>query len=330
MILSISRRTDIPAFYSEWLIRRLRQGEVLVRNPMNYHQVGRIVLDPQNTCCLVFWSKNPEPLLAHLAEIDALGYRSSFLFTLNAYGEDVEAHLPPRSQRLDTFRRLARAIGKEGVVWRYDPIFFNRHYTLDFHRQAFANLAASLNGFTERCIVSFIEMYKKCRRNMAALAADEMSLEDRLTLLQDFNNIAENHHIRLQSCAAGEELRSAIAPGKCIDGELLARRFGGNLHVVKDKHQRSACGCTASIDIGAYHSCPHGCLYCYANHNPAIARRNCNAHDPESPLLLGNLEDQDRIKDRVMPSIFHGQNSLLLQCTGNSRPPRASGAPKVE
>jgi Domain of unknown function (DUF1848) len=301
MILSISRRTDIPAFYSEWLMHRLRQGEVLVRNPMNYHQVGRIVLDPQNTSYLVFWSKNPEPLLEHLPEIDALGYRSSFLFTLNAYDEDVEAHLPALSQRLHTFRRLARSLSKDGVVWRYDPIFFNRRYTLDFHRQAFASLAASLGGFTERCIISFIEMYKKCRRNMAPLAPGDISLEDRLKLLQDLRDIARTYDIRLQSCAAAEELRSVIASGKCIDGELLARRSGTTLHVVKDKHQRSACDCHSSIDIGAYHSCPHGCLYCYANHNPAIARRNFNAHDPDSPLLLGNLGPDDVVKDRLQP-----------------------------
>lgn len=330
MILSISRRTDIPAFYSEWLMRRLRQGEVLVRNPMNYHQVGRIVLDPRNICGLVFWSKNPEPLLTQLPAINALGYRSSLLFTLNAYGKDVEAHVPALSQRLETFRRLARVIGKNGVTWRYDPIFCNRRYTLDFHRQAFASLAASLDGFTERCIVSFIEMYKKCRRNMAPLAPGDISLEDRLKLLQDLSDIARNHHITLQSCAGGEELRSVIAPGKCIDGELLARDFGTRLHVAKDKHQRSACGCTISIDIGAYHSCPHGCLYCYANHNLGSAQSNFAVHHPDSPLLLGNLGDQDQVKDRTMPSIARGQNSLFHKDAGNSRLRRAPVVAKVE
>jgi Domain of unknown function (DUF1848) len=330
MILSISRRTDIPAFYSEWLMRRLRQGEVLVRNPMNYHQVGRIVLDSRNTSCLVFWSKNPGPLLAHLPEIDVLGYRSFFLFTLNAYGDDVEAHLPPLSQRLDTFRCLARLLGKDGVIWRYDPIFFNRRYTLDFHRQAFASLAASLGGYTERCIVSFIEMYKKCRRNMVSLAPGDISLEDRLKLLLDLRDIARTHHITLQSCAASEELRSVITPGQCIDGELLAKRFGTKFHVVKDKHQRTACGCNTSIDIGAYHSCPHGCLYCYANHNLGSAQANFAAHNPDSPLLLGNLGDRDLVKDRTMPSIARGQHSLFQKDAGNSQLLRASVAPKAE
>jgi Domain of unknown function (DUF1848) len=311
MILSVSRRTDIPAYYSEWLMRRLRQGEVLVRNPMNYHQVGRIVLDPRIIRGLVLWSKNPEPLFEHLPEIGALGYRSFFLFTLNAYGEDVEVHLPPLAQRLDTFRRLARLLGRDGVAWRYDPIFFNQHYTLDFHRQAFAALAASLDGYTERCIISFIEMYKKCQRNMAPLTPADISLEERLKLLQDLRDIAGNHHIRLQSCAATEEHRSVIAPGKCIDGELLARCFGTTLHVVKDKHQRSACGCTTSIDIGAYHSCPHGCLYCYANNNPTIARRNFTAHDPDSPLLLGNLGPDDVVKDRLPPCPAKSQARLF-------------------
>lgn len=299
MILSISRRTDIPAFYSEWLMHRLRQGEVLVRNPMNYHQVGRIVFSPGNISCLVFWSKNPEPLLSRLAEINALGYRCHVLFTLTAYGKEVESGLPPLDNRIETFRRLARVIGKDGVMWRYDPIFFNRHYTLDFHRQAFADLGAALAGSTERCIVSFVEMYKKCRRNMAALAPEDLPREDQLKLLQNFADISRTHEIKLQSCAAVEDLGSAIAPGKCIDGELLARRFSTEFIAVKDKHQRRACGCAASIDIGAYHSCPHGCLYCYANHNPAIARRNFIAHDPHSPLLLGNLGPEDVVKDRI-------------------------------
>lgn len=301
MILSVSRRTDIPAFYSEWLLHRLRQGEVLVRNPMNFHQVGRVVLHPKSISCLVLWSKNPEPLLAHLAEIEGLGYRSVLLFTLTAYGREVETNLPPLDRRIATFRRLARALGQDRVAWRYDPIFFNRRYTLDFHRQAFAGLATALAGATERCIVSFVEMYRKCRRNMAVLAPEEQAREERLLLLQNLADSAATHRITVQSCAASEDLGPAIAPGKCIDGAWLAKRFGIAIPKNKDKHQRGACGCAAAIDIGAYHSCPHGCLYCYANHDPASARRNHAVHDPHSPLLLGRLGEQDVVRDRLPP-----------------------------
>jgi len=313
MILSISRRTDIPAFYGDWLLQRFRQGEVLVRNPFSYHQVSRIVLDPAAISCLVFWSKNPEPLLPRLSEINALGYRSTFLFTLTAYGREVEANLPPLDRRIATFRRLAQALGEGGVSWRYDPIFFNRRYTLDFHRQAFASLAGALAGATERCIVSFVEMYRKCRRNMAPLAPEEPPLEERLSFLQDLSDIAAAHRIRLSSCAAGEELGTVLAPGKCIDAERLAKRFGIAIAAAKDPHQRGTCGCAASIDIGAYHTCPHGCLYCYANHNQASAARNFAAHYPGSPLLLGRLGEEDIVRVRKMPT-----------------PPRCSGRPLVK
>lgn len=311
MILSISRRTDIPAFYSDWLMRRLRQGEVLVRNPMNSHQVGRVSLDPRTISCLVLWSKNPEPLLEHLPEIDALGHRYVFLFTLNAYDREVETNLPPLDRRLETFRRLARAIGKDRVTWRYDPIFFNQRYTLDFHRQAFAEMAQALAGSTERCIVSFVEMYRKCHRNMEALAPLKVSLQERLALLANFAATSAAHRIALQSCATDQDLISAVIPGKCIDGEWLAQRFGTAMPTAKDKHQRSTCGCATSIDIGAYHSCPHGCLYCYANHDPTSARCNFAAHNPESPMLLGRLGEKDIVKDRKIPPSSSRQARLL-------------------
>jgi len=165
---------------------------------------------------------------------------------------------------------------------------------------------------------------------MAPLTPADISLEDRSKLLQDLRGIAGNHDIRLQSCAVTEELRSVTAPGKCIDGELLARRFGANLRIFKDKHQRSACGCTTSIDIGAYHSCPHGCLYCYANHNLENAQGNFAAHNPDSLLLLGKRGDRDRVKDRTMPSIARVQNSLFQKDAGNSRLQCASVTPADE
>lgn len=302
MILSVSRRTDIPAFYSDWLLGRLRQGLVLVRNPINPHQVGRILLTPQSISGLILWSKNPQPLLAHLPEIDALGYRYAFLFTLTAYGPEVESHLPPLDHRIETFRTLSRMIGSDGVIWRYDPIFFSKRYTPDFHRQAFAALASALEGCSPRCIVSFVEMYQKCRRNMAPLAPQQLPWDERLALLESLAAIAKTHHFELQSCASREDLRSVIAPGQCIDPTWLARRLGYPIVATKDKSQRSACSCAASIDIGAYHSCPHGCLYCYANHNFEVARRNFAAHDPDSPLLLGTLGEGDRVRDRLMPA----------------------------
>lgn len=311
MILSISRRTDIPAFYSDWLLGRLRHGSVLVRNPINPRQVGRILISPQTTSCLLFWSKNPRPLLHHLPEIDALGYRCAFLFTLTAYGPEVETNLPPLAHRLETFRALARAVGRDGICWRYDPIFFSKRYTPAFHRQAFAALASALEGFSQRCIISFVEMYQKCRRNMAPLAPQQLPLEERLALLESLAAIAKSHRFELQSCASPEDLGTVITPGRCIDPAWLSKHLGTPIVAAKDKSQRGACGCAASIDIGAYHSCPHGCRYCYANHNLEVAKRNFAAHDPDSPLLLGTLGEKDQVRDRQVPTPAQRQPRLF-------------------
>lgn len=303
MIISASRRTDIPAFYSEWLINRLREGHVLVRNPMNFHQVSRIALSPAAIDCLVFWTKDPRNMLARLPEIAGLGYPFYFLFTLTAYDRRIEQNVPPLPERLETFRALAARIGKGKVIWRYDPIFFTGRHSEDFHRQAFARLAECLAGHTERCIVSFLHMYRKCSRNMRGLDLAEPEIPERVALIRSMRDLCAEHGMQLQTCAQGgelgEELVSAgIAPGRCIDGELVARLSRREITAARDKNQRQECGCVESIDIGAYNTCPHHCLYCYANSDRNSVARNVAAHHPASPLLYGTLGEMDRVTDR--------------------------------
>ncbi|MFH0784143.1 MAG: DUF1848 domain-containing protein [Pseudomonadota bacterium] len=299
MILSASRRTDIPAFYSEWFLKRLQEGMVLVRNPMNFHQVSRIALSPTNFECVVFWSKNPEPMLQRLTAVDDLGYHYYFLFTLTPYDAGIEVNVPEVEKRIALFQTLAEKLGKARVIWRYDPILFTDHHTTNFHAAAFSKIAAQLAGFTEKCIVSFVEMYRKCTRNLQGVGLCHPSAEERMGLLRTLQTIAAANNIVLQTCAAGMDLEKAgITPGKCIDDQLIIKITGSGIRAEKDKNQRRECGCIASIDIGAYNSCPHGCLYCYANNDQISVAHNFAAHNPNGDLLCGTIDSDDKITDR--------------------------------
>lgn len=312
MIVSASRRTDIPAFYGEWLLRRLAAGEVLVRNPMNAHDIGRIALAPEAVSCLVLWSKNPAPLLPRLGEMERLGYRHFyFLFTLNPYGPEVEAALPPLAQRISTFRSLAERLGGDRVLWRYDPIFLNRRYTAEFHLSRFADLATALAGATERVIVSFVEMYRKCHRAMRDLAPESPAADVRTALLARLADIAAARGITLQGCAMGDEEAAVVPAGQCIDEKLIAAISGRPVALRRDRNQRPRCRCHSSVDIGAYDSCPHGCRYCYATRDSGRTGRNFAGHDPASPLLLGKVGPQDVIRERSLAPVVPRQPRLF-------------------
>lgn len=316
MIISASRRTDIPAFYSGWLVNRLRAGFVLVRNPMNYHRVSRISLSPADVECLVFWTKNPREMLPRLTEIAGLGYRFYFLFTLTAYDSRIEANVPDLHERLETFLALSAQIGREKVIWRYDPILFTDRYSPDFHRDAFAVLAEQLSGATDRCIVSFLQMYRKCERNMKDLALTTPPVAGQIALVRTLQDLAATHSIVLQSCAQGGTLgselaRAGIPPGKCIDARLVGGVTGAEIAAAKDKNQRKECGCIESIDIGAYNSCPHHCLYCYANSDQVSVARNFAAHAPDSPLLYGSIQGKDQVTERTLKSLIRRQPRLF-------------------
>ena len=302
MILSVSRRTDIPAFYSEWFLNRLVEGFVLVRNPMNPRQMRRVRLSPDVIDCIVFWSKNPRPMLELLSKSDALPnacpipdrlskigrYPFYFQFTMNAYGAGLEPGLPPLEERIRTFRELSERIGAERVIWRYDPILLTEQYDVRFHLEQFERIAEELQGYTERCAISFVDVYRKLRSSFSRLGITECEPEQVLELAEGFSGICREREFELSTCAEKADLSAlGIGHARCIDAELISRIIGRELKVSKDKNQRLECGCAESVDIGAYNTCPHGCVYCYANHNAALAARNFKAHDPKSTLLSG-------------------------------------------
>ncbi|MDR0451013.1 MAG: DUF1848 domain-containing protein [Treponema sp.] len=286
VIVSASRRTDIPAFYSEWFFERLREGFALVRNPVNPLQIRRVALDPGGIDCIVFWTKNPGPMLPALGKLE--DYHYYFQFTLNAYGEDVEPGLPRKEGVIDTFKALSEKLGPRRLIWRYDPILINESYTLPWHIEKFGETARALKGRAERVTLSFIDFYAKTARNTEGLKIREMSREEKAGIAGELSRIAGENGLSVSACAEDIDLSPwGIGRAKCIDDKLIERISGRPLDVKKDRSQRPACGCVSSADIGAYNTCPHGCRYCYANHSDAAVVKNAQNHDPLSPLLAG-------------------------------------------
>lgn len=311
MILSASRRTDIPSYYSEWFFNRIKEKYVLVRNPMNYHQVSRIDLSPEVVDCIVFWTKNPIPMISELAQLQDYNYY--FQFTLTGYGQDVEKNLPSKKEViLPAFQRLSKEIGGEKVVWRYDPIFFSEKYSMEYHCRCFAELAEELADYTEKCTVSFMDSYKNTERNVKVLnyVNDTYAMQEEL--LQRFVEIADKNGLYIDTCAeTGDFEKLGVKHAHCIDKERVERIIGCRLNVDKDPNQRVECGCVASIDIGAYNTCKNGCLYCYANYMAGSVKKNFESHNPKSPLLIGEITEADVIKERKVKSLKETQLNLV-------------------
>ncbi len=313
MIVSVSRRTDIPAFYADWFFQRLQEGFVLVRNPMNAHQVSRVRLDSEAVDGFVFWTKNPAPMLERLSLLQRHAYY--FQFTLTPYGHDVETHLPSKGRVLvPTFRRLSEMIGAERVLWRYDPILLNDVYTPEVHLRRFEALAKRLSPYTCRCTISFFAPYRVALRNTANLGLWPIDAERKMHLAKSLAEIARSYGLEIVACAEEMDLSPyGVEPAHCIDGRLFTRLIGCPIHAEKDKNQRPLCGCMESVDIGVYHTCRNGCRYCYATSGEAAAKENARFHDPSSPLLVGELGEKDAVHDRDMHSIYERQTGLLLE-----------------
>lgn len=311
MIISASRRTDIPRFFSPWFFHRLQEGFVLVRNPMNPRRISRVSLDPAVVDGLVLWTKDPTPMLGGLAALDPYAYY--FQFTLTAYGPDVEPRLHPKAEGvIPAFRRLADRIGPDRVIWRYDPIFLSARYSADFHRRSFESLARQLAPHTRQCIISFLDEYRNTRRNMAGLSLQPFGPEQQRALAADLAAIARGFGLAVNTCAEALDLSDCgIGRAHCIDGALLSRLAGCPLDLRRDPGQRPACGCVQSIDIGAYDTCPGGCLYCYANHSPRLLQTRLARHDPAGALLTGTVGPEDRVTERRMTSCRQTQLSFL-------------------
>ena len=300
MIISASRRTDIPTYYSEWFLKRIKAGYVYVRNPMNPHQVSQINLSPEVVDGIVFWTKNSTPMLDRLVELN--NYMYYFQFTLNSYGVDVEENIPNKSKVvIPAFQRLSDSIGPDRVIWRYDPIFLSKVYTVDYHIRYFEELAKRLSPYTRKCTISFLDLYRNTEKNIAILAPDELSMERQTQLAKTIAEIAHSYGLRIDTCAEEIDLSQyGIEHAKCIDDRLFSQLLQCPLEIKKDKNQRLGCGCVESVDIGAYNTCRNGCKYCYANYSGKAVCMNSRNHNPDSPLLIGQIGSDDEIKERKM------------------------------
>lgn len=296
-ILSASRRTDIPAFYGDWFMNRVRAGWCAVPNPFNAKQVSRIDLVPGDRV-FVFWTRWAAPFLRHLDELTDRGYPYYFLYTLVDYPRPLEPHAPACERSLEVFLRLSDRLGPDRVIWRYDPIVLSDAMDADFHRERFARIARRLRGATRRVAISVMDHYPKMRGRLRDLAQARPQLAPRTfdarrdgTLIRDLATMAGEHDIEIQSCAEEIDLRPwGVKPGQCIDDRLIRRLFALAAPTRKDKGQRPVCGCVESRDIGMYDSCTFGCLYCYATRDFATASRRHAKHDPMAESLIGDFQ----------------------------------------
>lgn len=307
MIISASRRTDIPTYYSEWFFNRIRQGHVLVRNPMNPHQISKICLTPDVVDGIVFWTKNPIPMLSKLDLLKE--YMYYFQFTLNAYGQDIEPGVPSKNDEIiPAFQNLSDKIGANRVIWRYDPILLTKTYTAEYHIRYFEKLAKRLSPYTQKCTISFLDFYRNTEKNLADLSVQKTTLETLESLAQSLAQIAHSYGLKIDTCAEKIDLQKyGIDHAHCIDGSLFAELLDCPLKTHKDKNQRLECGCIESVDIGAYNTCQNGCRYCYANHNFKTVRTNAQKHHPSSPLLIGEVGPNDKITEKKLGSCMINQ-----------------------
>ncbi len=290
MIVSASCRTDIPAFYGAWFVRRLRAGFCRVVNPYNRAQRYEVSLRPEDVDGFVFWTKDVAPFLDGLGEVRAAGLPFFVQYSLNGYPTGLEPGVPSAEHAVAHARGLAERYGPRVLVWRYDTVVFSSLTPPDWHRRRFAKLAAHLEGATDEVVTSFLQPYRKSRRNLDAAAAaqgftwHDPAADEKRALLADFVAIAASRGMRLSLCSQPELLVPGAGAARCIDARRL-EDIGGRPLPARSRPRRPGCGCDESRDIGAYDTCAHGCVYCYAVRDPAPAARHARTHDPADEYL---------------------------------------------
>ncbi len=293
MILSISRRTDIPAYFSTWFINRLKEGYAYYQNPYNKEQLYKVNLDKKDIDVIVFWSKNPANLMKKLHYLE--GYNYYFQFTLTSYNSQVEKNLPKKAELIETFIKLSNTIGKDKVIWRYDPIIISDYYTKSYHYHYFDKLCSKLANYCNYVSISFLDFYENTSFNCKSLKINEIDMKEKKEIALKLNEIANKYNLKLKICS--QKITDEIGKASCIDKNLIKTLFGLSLNLPIDKHQRKGCQCLKSIDLGIYSSCSNYCIYCYANKNESLVKSNLKNHYVDSPILLGRVEKHQNIKE---------------------------------
>jgi hypothetical protein len=301
MVLSVSRRTDIPAFYSNWFFQRVKEGFVMTRNPRNIHNISRIPINNDVIDCIVFWTKDPSKMISGLKNLGEIPFY--FQFTLNAYPNGIEKNVPKKKILLGTFKKLSDIISPKRIIWRYDPILFTDKIGIDYHTKYYEDLAKRISGYSNTCTISFLDKYKRIEKNLNSARIRELTIDEINILSSRISLIAEKYSVNVLTCAEKYDLSNyGIRHGRCIDNKLIEEITGKKIFIKKDKNQREMCGCIESVDIGEYNSCHHNCIYCYANDHLKSSLQKTSEHNSFSALQMGVISKNDIIKTKTFLS----------------------------
>ena len=299
MIINTGCRTDIPAFYAKWLMNRIREGYVLVRNPYNPNQVTKYNLSPEVVDCLAFCTKNPEPILTYLDELDM--YKQYWFVTITPYGKDIEPNVPDKKKVMESFKKLSNHIGVDSIGWRYDPIFIGNGFDVNKHIKYFEKMAKELKGYTHNCTVSFLDVYEKVKRNAPNI--NPPTKEEQIEMAKAFSKIGKENNMVIHACCEKTYLSQyGLQCNGCMSQEIVEKAINNTLQPPKRKNLRQECNCLMGNDIGAYNTCEHLCKYCYANANKQFVIENMKKHDDNSPFLIGRSEPGDKITEAKQKS----------------------------
>lgn len=277
---------------------------MLVRNPYYPSQITKYMLEPEVIDVMVFCTKNPQPMLDRISLLSA--FETFWFVTITPYEEDIEPYVPPREQVMEAFRQLSGLVGMKRMSWRYDPVFITDKYSVSYHIEQFRQMAEVLSGYTEQCVVSFIDLYEKTKRNFKGVKP--VTAQEQEVLMAAFSEIAKENELQIHLCCENAGLvRENVDADGCMSKAVFEKALGYTLDVPKKKTAREECSCLLGADIGVYNTCGHGCLYCYANYDRETVLRNMKLHNPASPLLIGEVWSEDVIKPAMQKAWRNGQ-----------------------
>lgn len=310
MIINTGCRTDIPAFYSKWLMNRIREGYVLVRNPYNPSNVTKYSLSTDVVDCLAFCTKNPEPMLKYLDKLDK--YKQYWFVTITPYGKDIEPSVPDKRRVIECFKKLSNRIGVDSIGWRYDPIFIGNGFDVKKHIDCFGKMAKELKGYTNNCTISFLDLYEKVKRNAPDIKPP--TKEEQIELAKYFGKIGKENDMIIHACCEKTYLKEyGLKCNGCMSQEIIEKAINFSLNPPKRKNLRESCNCLMGNDIGAYNTCLHLCKYCYANYNKELVIQNSKRHDENSPFLIGKSELGDKVIEAKQKSWKVENEQLRLE-----------------
>lgn len=310
MIISASRRSDIPAFYGEWFVNRLKAGYVLSRNPLNAKSVSKLTLSPRFIECIVFWTKNASDFMQYIPVLDNLGYNYYFQYTITSYSKDIEPLVPEKKIVVDNFINLSKKIGKNKVIWRYDPILLSEKYNLAYHVKWFTYLCQKLSAYTNKCVISFFDDYRFLGNRIKELGISELNANQMFTIAEKLASIAKQYGIQIASCCEKIDLDVlGIQHNRCIDPDLIESITNLKIQKKKDLGQRPLCGCAESREIGTFNTCRHKCAYCYARRG--TDKSALTKYDPKSEMLCDSLNGDETIAEIKPRLIIPQMNSFF-------------------